>query len=379
MSNTVSFWQNRIKISIDFFSKDIFGSFKAHGMSCLRKLRSISLVGSDADAKSNATCLSKNKIHFSYPCNDPSKCTQYKVKLFPGTYKIEMCGANGGVTSNEQKNERKTSDFPYAAGCTKGIISLSQPSLFYLAIGGHGQYGKALSTGEQMPGGYNGGGNGDTYQYCSSGGGATDIRAEQNDVFHRIIVAGGGGGGDDIVSPITGNDGRGGSGGGLVAQGFYVSGTLSDFPIANQTFGYSFGQGENPVHGQNEHPFGISNRATGPFDGAGAGGGWFGGFSSSNINGGAGGGSSFVLTETAVIPTGVLDERYGNYTLKTSSNYAFSSNRKYSFIEEGFERGVWFGNGFVDITVLSVSMFCTNSRCSHRFNNIFIIVLLIYS
>ena len=41
-----------------------------------------------------------------------------------------MIHRNGGVTSNEQKNERKTSDFPYAAGCTKGIISLSQPKRY---------------------------------------------------------------------------------------------------------------------------------------------------------------------------------------------------------------------------------------------------------
>ena len=58
---------------------------------------------------------------------------------------------------------------------------------------------------------------------------------------------------------------------------------------ATTTTGFSFGQGEAALYGESRHPNG-SKRNYGHSDRAGAGGGWFGGFSSQHGNGGGGGG-----------------------------------------------------------------------------------------
>ena len=73
-----------------------------------------------------------------------------------------------------------------------------------------------IGYGKDVPGGYNGGGDG----FFSSGGGYTDIRAIEDTLFHRILVAGGGGASDNSEA----NDGIGGSAGGLTAQSFWVAG-----------------------------------------------------------------------------------------------------------------------------------------------------------
>ena len=247
-----------------------------------------------------------------------------------------------------QKTETKTPDFPYAAGCTSGVLKLNKATKMFIHLGGYGLFDG--SSKQRSHGGYNGGGSGNfrSGTPSSGGGGASDVRAEENDLFHRIIVAGGGGGGDDSYASQS-NDGCGGSGGGLTAQGWYTSSTTVDNTLAaNQTFGFSFGQGEAGKQGPSNHPKGskVSSYSN---DLGGAGGGWFGGFASHHDNYGAGGGSSFILTGNTVIPTTNLITSDENFTNQVAGKYAFATNRKYLFYGVDLKRGVWFGNGYAEI------------------------------
>ena len=297
--------------------------------------------------QSKITRLSQS-IHIPYPCDDPSECSPYTVNLPPATYRFTLCGGNGGVTSEYQNEERKEPDYPYAAGCSKGILTLYSTTKFFFTIGGHGTYQKGD---QRAPGGFNGGGRGNIRAIAGTGGGATDIRAEENDVFHRILVAGGGGGGDNINSDPLTNDGRGSPGGGLVTQGWVINNEISTFPAANQTFGFSFGVGEAPQLNGSLHPNGSKNQIALANDISSGAGGWFGGFSSHHINGGSTGGSSFALTKDAIIPQGNVCYRDDMYQNEDCRPYSFAQDKKYLFTDVVHERGVWFGNGFLDIDI----------------------------
>ena len=187
-------------------------------------------------------------------------------------------------------------------------------------------------------------------------------------------MAGGGGGGDDVGSgSVTANDGKGGSGGGFEAQGWYSSTSSVDtVRVATQTSGFTFGNGESGSNSGTNHPNGSPYKS-GKHDIGGAGGGWFGGFASHSCNIGAGGGSSFILTENATIPQDEIEYRSKNYTtLIDKKKYAFADKRKYLFTDAVLERGVWIGNGFAEITVLSQKRFAnascrTKSNLSHVF------------
>ena len=152
-----------------------------------------------------------------------------------------------------------------------------------------------------VPGGYGGGGSSAGYlRGTASGGGQTSVQFLENSFYHRVIVSGAGGGSDDY----NGNDGRGGSGGNLVAQGWWADQVYNGNYLANSSFGFTFGTGEAAQFDKSKNPDGVKSPA-GNFDRCGAGGGWFGGFSSLHNNGGCGGGSSWVLTKDAYIPTGL--------------------------------------------------------------------------
>ena len=323
-----------------------YNKFKAH----------VSFVDDQVNTVNHSFFVDNYTIHFPYPCQNTDNCTPYKIRLAAGAYHITLCGANGGVPSNFQKTERKSADFPYAGGCSSGTVAINKAATFYVTVGGHGIYG--YNGNDRIPGGFNGGGKSGKSTQSSSGGGATDIRAEVNDVFHRIIVAGGGGGGDDC-NDIETNDGRGGSGGGLFAQGYYVDNKLSTYPVANQTSGFSFGQGEDTIRPKSKHPEGSQNTLKyDTSDSGGGGGGWFGGFASLSNNGGGSGGSSFALTENSDLPMGDITEYDGSYNEIRTGRYAFARNRKYLFSRTSHERGVWFGNGYAEITLIILA------RCS---------------
>ena len=301
---------------------------------------------------------STKNLHLSYPCQFPYSCSPFEGFLGKGVYNIKICGANGGVKPEEQIEGKKESDHPHAGGCTSGTILISSKTKIYVHLGGHGSQDGTGSY--RSHGGNNGGARGYFNPNPTSGGGATDIRFEENDVFHRVLVAGGGGGSDNIDNNYYDNDGKGGSGGGTTAQGWYTSNNkISTFPIANQTFGFTFGNGEASLFTGSKHEFGVKEyQGT---DTCGAGGGWFGGFASNYINSGCGGGSSYALTLTSPIPQGIIHYHDDEYNLIDQQEYAFS-NRKYIFYNDIYERGVWFGNGFADITFLGdLSMTCKKS------------------
>ena len=239
--------------------------------------------------KSNVS-VDNNRYIFYYPCKSSSECTNYELVLNPGTYLIELYGASGGYVNNRVTFNRISkgscttlppkSPIKTNVGCpnidttagsggyTSGIITLSTTTKAFLAIGGQGTYGytKAMENNADcfkpqymVKGGYNGGGwasnyySKSTFYGCGSGGGSTDLRFEEDDVFHRVIVAGAGGGTDDQIGL---DDGSGGSGGGLTAQGFWSGNTVDKTHVATQTSGFTFGSGESVQQAGSRNPRG---------------------------------------------------------------------------------------------------------------------------
>ena len=167
-----------------------------------------------------------NAIILHYPkCPNNHDCSHYEFSLPPGRYYIECYGGSGGryrggattfldpytnscipqsiVEQYGGNTVCSTDNSPGAGGYIGGLLTLNKRTKLFAYIGGSGVYTSPSY------GGFNGGGNANLTKTSSSGGGATDLRVEENDVFHRIIVAGGGGGSDDSIQ----NDGIGGAGG----------------------------------------------------------------------------------------------------------------------------------------------------------------------
>ena len=138
-------------------------------------------------------------------------------------YKLQLWGASGASGSPTFNNSKDSQCG--LGGYSEGCISLNSGEKLFVYIGGRGLVG---TTDEDNPsGGYNGGGAG-LYRNNNTGyggGGSTDIRyggsiVTQEGDDYRILVAGGGGGSDNYgnYAPNSGDDGRGGSGGGTVNE-----------------------------------------------------------------------------------------------------------------------------------------------------------------
>ena len=148
-------------------------------------------------------------------------------------------------------------------------------------------------------GGWNGGG---SRPNMNGGGGATDFRTTEGDLYTRFLVAGGGG----SVGSSGHSGGYGGGSGSGGATGGYGSGGIGASQTVAGGWRASFGQGGSGVNG------------SGGYAGAG-GGGWYGG-GGANPDGscdddrGGGGGSSFALTASSyeITPIGykLNDEKY---------------------------------------------------------------------
>ena len=335
-------------------------------------------------AKANVTVNGK-EYRFHYPCQSKFKCTDYELTIPPGIYKFELYGASGGhwdgyISShrngqtcyeqpiNSHQNvqcDTTLSSVAGAGGYTSGIVRLYAHTKAFISVGGQGQFGYKITASMEdncyllenmVEGGYNGGGYATNYFYvddfnsgAGSGGGATDVRFDVNDLFHRVIVAGGGGGMDNTYGFIEGHDdGTGGAGGGLTAQGFFVNGVINNQYVATQTNGFTFGSGESAQQYGSRNENGVRTYG-GNSDRSGSGGGWFGGFASHEGNAGAGGGSSFILTSDAQIPEGEIEAHDSFYNLIGKSKYAFL-HHEYLFTSPEMEIGVWDGNGLVVIT-----------------------------
>ena len=361
-----------------------------------------------------------NTYTLYYPCTSTHDCTPYTTTLPKGTYYIELYGASG--SSSEPSTACRLEDNTHidetivkfyrgnaemnnissnagSGGYTSGLLTLTKPTTVFISIGGIGEkistdQGKTVNNNEEEiayveninnrpRGGYNGGGSGIFGQEGYAGGGATDFRAEVNDLFHRILVAGGGGGADNNFGPYESlDDGSGGAGGGLIAQGFWKDGQYVNTYIATQLSGFSFGNGEAAFVKGSHHKNGVKVPEIPIYgtDIAGAGGGWFGGFSGQDANSGGGGGSSFALTKDAVFPKGVIDVYNEFYELETSGRYAFQ-HKEYIIEKPIFVRGIWSGSGMARITHLSEYdtkyQLCTIFRCK-SINKVFTFVSFIF-
>ena len=247
---------------------------------------------------------------------------KYDVKL-SSNYKLQVWGASGGGGSLLYSENSHGG----LGGYSVGTIHLEKGSTLYLYIGGAGSYGSGQSAYGGPIGGFNGGGNGGN-SGSGSGGGATDIRVFANEptasdliwssstgLASRVIVAGGGGGSDDYIGTrYGGNDGSGGAGGGLVAEGAWIDGGLYSGYAATQTSGYALGVGQP---------------ASASADTGGGGGGYYGGLVTNQYNGGAGGGSGYLspkLTDSkTIVGTASMPTHDGSSTMTGNAGNGFAS------------------------------------------------------
>ena len=297
--------------------------------------------------------LSNKTIEFSYVGR------VIPLLLQQGRYKFEAYGASGGYGSSSSTSAKLEdgsgcisseivekyggnadckliSSTSGAGGYISGIISFLFPVKLYLYIGEQGKYG--LSG---QPGGFNGGGSThhDINYSAGSGGGATDFRLFSDTLFHRILVAGGGGGSDNYnpAGYLKTDDGSGGAGG-IPSQGAWQNGVYHPEYSTNSTYGFTFGQGQKGRDGNQE--------------GAGAGGGFFGGFSLPNSQAGASGGSSFALTQDIPLPEGYIEAKSEDGIVESKQRYAFTHSSPFTFTNVENATGIRVGNGLAKITLI---------------------------
>lgn len=257
------------------------------------------------------------------------------ITLPKGIYKLECWGAQGGNGANGSSGLDSSSGAPGGkGGYSMGTLLLPAKTQIYVYVGGKG--GCITSSTNDYNGGFNGGGSGGVSGSMSrsgGGGGATDIRFEQDSLYARVIVAGGGGATSWGPSNEYGDAGGGESS---------IAGSNSP-GLSNQTSGNAFGIGANAKASSTSYNI----------NGAG-GGGWYGGISSTNSVGSGskihgGGGSGYVYTSSTAknYPSGcLLNSSYYLSDAKTiAGNTSFTSPTGSS--ETGHP-----GNGYCRITVI---------------------------
>jgi hypothetical protein len=262
-----------------------------------------------------------------YPCSSGSSCTFYETTLPKGSFLFELWGSQGGNTDAGGVGGK--------GGYSRGILSLTKETRAFIHIGGQ----PANSPGSHTItyGGYNGGGSNQNSN-CNGGGGGTDIRLNENTLYHRLIVAGGGGGGytsNGYTSFYAG------AGGGLEGQ---ASGYGPSTNGGKQEKG-----GEGGYGTQGSFGFGGIHGSSS----AGGGGGWFGGSGSSNTgaNTGGAGGSGYAFNSISYKPEGfkLTSEFYltEGTTIQGTQNF---------LSPEGITETGHTGHGAVRITALGVSI-----------------------
>ena len=218
----------------------------------------------NGETVSNLNCKGF-KYELKYPCpSSYSSCKPYSIRLFPGSYIVEVYGGKGGGPSGYEGK----------GGYINGQLKVQRPYIdLYAFVGSAGTTAVNTKTSTTF------GGGGSGYGYIgehtiSSGGGASDLRFIVNDFSSRIIVAGGGGG--------AGYQGQnreykqGGDGSGANATTFGGLGATQFGPGINGAIG-TFGLGGNSI----------------THDGCGGGGGYYGGSGGLGHCHGGGGGSGF--------------------------------------------------------------------------------------
>ena len=206
---------------------------------------------------------------------------QYTVQV-NGYYKIDMYGARGGNGYSNYLTAGVT--YGGLGGYSSGIIYLQKGQVLGVYVGGAGgDTDWNLGGNWEIGGGWNGGGRGrhwnnyTGYTHNSGGGGgATDIRLNGDQLWHRIMVAGGGGGGGGH----EGNSNGGYGGGANSNGGSFIPFSIWDNPGAGG--GTLTGGGSRPGNPQGEQygysgGFGYGGACADSFAGGGGGSGYYGG------------------------------------------------------------------------------------------------------
>ena len=249
--------------------------------------------------------------------------------LKAGTHKLEVWGAQGGGKQNDSSLDTANGGM---GGYSYGTLTLTSNTNVFIYVGG---MGKSIGSG-LAEGGFNGGGaayGSSTGEPANGGGGASDIRINEDSLYSRVIVAGGGGGGGEDSGD---NPGYGGGTSGGASSGMST--------LATQT-----STGTGGVFG-----FGANT----PNDGGGGGGGWYGGGttngsqniptsnSGSDTSGGAGG-SGYVYTSSTAssYPSGVklTSAYYLTNAATIAGNTSFTDNSGSTVTGHS-------GNGYARIT-----------------------------
>ncbi|MDR3304801.1 MAG: hypothetical protein LBS85_02060, partial [Clostridiales Family XIII bacterium] len=172
-------------------------------------------------------------------------------------------------------------------GYSCGLIDLKAGTVLYIKVGSVGEAN--TDTNAVNKGGFNGGGDAKNsgVNLRTAGGGATDIRALEDDLCHRIMVAGGGGGNAANIAGAIAGYGGGTSGG----SSYYTSSSTGKTVAA--TGGTQTAPGANKQTASTAGvPAGFGFGGSAPsLNLAGGGGGWFGGGAGS----GGAGGSGYIL------------------------------------------------------------------------------------
>lgn len=224
--------------------------------------------------------------------------------LYPGRYKLEVWGAQGGNGSGRQTN------LGGKGGYSSGIITLTEKTNVFVYVGGQG--GSILDT-SAGAGGFNGGGDivvnaHSNSIYRGAGGGATDIRIGTDSLYARVIVAGGGGGAggnnNQGSCEFSGEWGQGGGVNGVKGADFVCNTPHTRYGGrgGTQTAGGIYGlYGDSEQGTERSGTFGVGgtggNYPINIYGGGAGGGGWYGGGGGAGGGGYGGGGSGWVYTE----------------------------------------------------------------------------------
>ena len=244
----------------------------------------------------------------------------YKVPLAVTKLHIDCVGAAGGSAAYKSTLTpsiiiSKSSN----GGRVECDLSVTPGDTIYVYVGGSGsgnytesEYDSAPpdASGETIPGGFNGGGNGfkfKDYDKCmwwiASGGGMSDIRVGGSAIENQVVVAGGAGGSLlKALNPTTDDTYLGGAGGDLIGgtgedNGYNLSGTGGTQTSGGLGWGYIDDDGRVIRHSEGNGGRGFGGFYAGP----GGGGGYYGGGGGADLYlmglqaaaAAAGGGSSY--------------------------------------------------------------------------------------
>ena len=205
-----------------------------------------------------------------------------KTISVPGRYLVQLWGASGGGSDSMSGK----------GGYTEGYFDFDIGDELYIYVGGKG----TLSTnGASAQGGFNGGGSSgtSTSNFAGSGGGATDIRLNTDNLAHRILIAGGGGGAgsvNDSVYYCFGGHGGGTEGISCDKCDVYSggSGTSSSGGLISSYTGTGLTVATNGALGIGGNGSSYTSGSN-TYSGGGGGGGYYGGAGGTRYGGGGAG------------------------------------------------------------------------------------------